>query len=150
MEKKLGLPAQRNNLSTEMVTKEESRELSLVVLNGEEKGKIYSINRNGRIVIGRGKNCDVVLNDSKSSREHAEIVFANGVYIITDLKSQNGILVNQQKTLQSVLSNGDKIVVGQTWLRMIEDTTQSKIPDESEEKKPKKKTNKFVFSRDFR
>ncbi len=101
----MGLPKVQNNLSDGLAIKNAAQELSLVVLNGEDKGRVYSINKSNRFVIGRGKNCDVVLNDSKSSREHAEIVFANGSYIITDLKSQNGILVNQQKTLQSKIVN---------------------------------------------
>lgn len=145
MENKLGLPIEKNKLSAELAISHESNELSLVVLNGEDKGKSYNISKKSRFVIGRGKNCDIVLNDTKSSREHAEIVFANGNYIITDLKSQNGILVNQQKTLQSVLIIDDKIVIGQTWMKLTEDTAHGKTNKHVKEKPVKKKTNKFVF-----
>ncbi len=85
--------------------------------------------------------CDIVINDTKASREHAEIVYVHDQYIITDLKSQNGIMINQQKTLQTTLEDGDKIVIGQTWIRILVEQS-AKVADTKE---PKQKTNKLVF-----
>ncbi len=133
----MGLPVEKQKFSAQKI----AAELSAVILTGEDKGKTFLLKREGRTLIGRGKLCDIVLHDTKSSREHAEIVFVNGQYIITDLKSQNGIMVNQQKTLQTVIEDGDKIIIGQTWIRIIAEKVQ-KAKDFSE---PKKKTNKLVF-----
>lgn len=134
--------------SVAVSTKEDN--LSLVILTGEDKGAVYPLDKSRRIVIGRGKLCDVVLKDTKASREHAEIVFASGAFVVTDMKSQNGILVNQQKVLQASLQEGDKIVVGQTWFRIINSPEKAEdslfgntIEDDKNLNKPK--TNKIVF-----
>ena len=133
----MGLPVEKQKFLARKIT----AELSAVILTGEDKGKTFLLKREGRLLIGRGKTCDIVLHDTKSSREHAEIVFVNGQYIITDLKSQNGIMVNQQKTLQAVIDDGDKLIIGQTWIRILAENS-SKVDDSVQ---PTKKTNKIVF-----
>ncbi len=68
------------------------------------------------ISIGRGKGCDVVLNDKKSSRKHAIIrregSGATTVYTITDLQSANGTYVNGAKISEHPLSGDDLIRIG--------------------------------------
>lgn len=138
------LPVRRNNHELETDTKSSALELSIVILTGEDKGKTFPLDKGNRFVIGRGRSCNIILNDTKSSREHAEIVFANGHYIISDLKSQNGVLVNQEKKTQAIITAGDKIVIGQTWLRIINSEENEKAND-SEETPVKKKRNMSVF-----
>jgi tetratricopeptide (TPR) repeat protein len=38
----------------------------------------------------------------------------NDSYVITDLSSQNGVIVNEQKQKKVILNEGDKIILGQT------------------------------------
>jgi pSer/pThr/pTyr-binding forkhead associated (FHA) protein len=85
----------------------------LVCLTGANKGESYVILGN-RIVIGRSDKADIKLNDTKASREHAEITKVGANYVITDLGSQNGIIVNEKKLTQSQLSESDKVIIGQT------------------------------------
>jgi hypothetical protein len=50
-----------------------------------------------RFLVGRDEGCDLVLDDPKVSREHAEIVAGAGpLRILRDLGSANGTLVNGQ------------------------------------------------------
>jgi pSer/pThr/pTyr-binding forkhead associated (FHA) protein len=50
-----------------------------------------------RFVIGRDETCDLVLDDPKVSRRHAEITQAAGPFrTLHDLDSANGTLVNGQ------------------------------------------------------
>jgi len=55
------------------------------------------------------------------SRKHARIVRRNGAYFIEDLGSTNGTFVNRGRRLlpgtPQVLSEGDEIIVGKTFLR---------------------------------
>lgn len=142
----MNVPLTRPTTNHQLEGKSKDRPLALFVLTGEDKGKSIPLQKETRIVIGRGKMCDLVLKDTKMSREHAEIVFASGAFIITDLKSQNGMIVNQQKVLQASLSEGDKVIIGQTWFRIISDAERnSDLESESEELPQKKKSNKFVF-----
>ena len=68
----------------------------------------------GGAVIGRSRDCDIVLQDSNVSRRHAEIRPAGGDnWTITDLGSTNGVKVNG-RAVSSVtpIRSGDAIVVG--------------------------------------
>jgi pSer/pThr/pTyr-binding forkhead associated (FHA) protein len=85
----------------------------LVCLTGTSKGESYVLN-NQRIIIGRGDKADIRLNDTKASREHAELTKVGSQWIATDLGSQNGIMVNDKKVTQMQLNEGDKLIVGQT------------------------------------
>ena len=85
----------------------------LVCLTGTSKGESYILSGN-RIVIGRGDKADIKLNDTKASREHAEITKVGNQWVATDLGSQNGIIVNDKKVTQMNLNEGDKLIVGQT------------------------------------
>ncbi|HVF29813.1 MAG TPA: FHA domain-containing protein [Pyrinomonadaceae bacterium] len=59
--------------------------------------------------------------DAKVSRRHARIIFRNNVYMIEDLGSTNGTFINRGRRLlpgsPQVLTEGDEIIVGKTFLR---------------------------------
>ena len=59
--------------------------------------------------------------DAKVSRRHARIVYRNNVYMIEDLGSTNGTFLNRGRRLlpgsPQVLTEGDEIIVGKTFLR---------------------------------
>lgn len=84
-----------------------------VCLNGENKGLAYYLNNN-RIVFGRSDDADIKVLDIKSSRAHAEVVKNSNKFIITDLGSHNGIIVNDLKVTQHSLSDNDKLIIGKT------------------------------------
>lgn len=88
----------------------------LVCLTGGNKGESYVLLGN-RIVLGRGEKADIRLTDIKSSREHAEITKVGDNWVVTDLGSQNGIIVNDKKVIQETLVEGDKLIIGQTVLK---------------------------------
>ena len=104
----------------------------LVCLTGTSKGESYVLSGN-RIVIGRGDNADIKLNDTKASREHAEITKVGNNWVATDLGSQNGIVVNEKKVTQSPLNEGDKLIVGQTVFKFAKVEVNAK-PKASKEK----------------
>ena len=85
----------------------------LLCMTGPNKGKVYYL-IGKRAVIGRGDNVDIQIVDTKISREHAELSFAENTYTITDLGASNGIIVNDSKVKQKKLKDGEKIVIGQT------------------------------------
>jgi hypothetical protein len=70
--------------------------------------------------IGRGTDCDVVLADAHASRHHARLDVRGGVIVLTDLGSTNGTRVNGRRVREVVLGVGDRIEVGQTFLRVLE------------------------------
>jgi len=68
-------------------------------------------------VIGRSRQCDVVVNDPNVSRRHAEVRREAGAYVVVDLDSTNGILVNGQEVKRAALADGDRLQLGTTALR---------------------------------
>jgi hypothetical protein len=69
------------------------------------------------LVIGRGSDADLRINDPGISRRHAQIRVAAGPQLkidIVDLGSTNGILVNGQRVQQAALHEGSRIEIGST------------------------------------
>jgi hypothetical protein len=63
--------------------------------------------------LGRSRQCDVVLADPNVSRQHAEIRPRGGSWVLTDLGSTNGTLLNGRRIDRpEVLKAGDEIEVG--------------------------------------
>jgi len=61
------------------------------------------------IHIGRRLDNNLVLDDSRVSRNHAELRAINARYVIFDLNSTGGTFVNGVKVTQSILYPGDVI-----------------------------------------
>ncbi len=120
----------------------------LLCMTGPNKGKVYYLTGK-RIIIGRGESADIQIVDTKISREHAELAFADNNYVITDLGAQNGIIVNDTKVLQKVLKDAEKIVIGQTVFKynIIEVTQSSEmiIVAEAEAKGLSKEVSKEIL-----
>jgi hypothetical protein len=68
--------------------------------------------------IGRRRECDLVLSDPQASRTHARISPRDGDFVLEDLGSTSGTLVNGQRIQRHVLRPGDEIQIGQTRLRL--------------------------------
>ena len=68
-----------------------------------------------RMVIGRKRAlCDCVINDSTVSREHAEVVkLNNGKYLIRDMDSSSGVIINGYSEKEFRLTEGLNIQLGQ-------------------------------------
>jgi hypothetical protein len=65
-----------------------------------------------QLVLGRSRDCDVVLDDPNVSRRHAELRREAGSWVIVDLGSTNGIKVNGHRTESARLEPGDEIGLG--------------------------------------
>ena len=64
-------------------------------------------------LLGRSKNCDVVLNYPTISRSHAVLTrYDDGSWTVSDVGSKGGIQVNGQDTKMAVVSDGDTITLG--------------------------------------
>jgi hypothetical protein len=75
-------------------------------------GKRLVVGANGA-TIGRSRQCDVVLADPNVSRQHAEIRPHGRSWVLTDLGSTNGCLVNGRRIEgPEVIKRGDRIELG--------------------------------------
>ena len=97
----------------------------LRVEEGSQAGQVFTLSAGGVYVIGRA-GADIVLEDEKVSRKHAEIgLYGPDAYVLRDLASTNGTYVNGRRVSEKTkLRNWDFISVGDTKLRfsMIENS----------------------------
>ena len=74
------------------------------------------------ITIGRNDNCDIHINNLGASKKHARIFRRKNEYIIEDLKSTNGTLMNDESIITAKLSGNDVVTIGKHDLHItIED-----------------------------
>lgn len=92
----------------------------LVVIKGKRLGEEFLLKK-GDYILGRVPECELFISDPKISRNHARIEVrenegegAMPEVTIVDLNSTNGVLVNDVQISQAILSEGDKILVGDT------------------------------------
>ncbi len=83
-------------------------EVGLVFPPGSANVQYFELNRD-LTVLGREVGCEVVLNDRKASRRHAQIARAGNRFILKDLGSANGTWVNGTQAAECELSGGDRI-----------------------------------------
>lgn len=121
--------------------KEAGTYFRLLCLTGVNKGESYVLMGN-RIIIGRSERADIRINDTKTSREHAEITKVGPTWVVTDLGSQNGVVVNDLKVAQKTLTEGDKVIVGQSVFKFakVEVASKNKVIREAPEEDTNKKT----------
>lgn len=87
----------------------------------QETGRSYPVTTQ-RTAIGRERvPGGIVLHDPNVSRRHAEIVYDNGEWVIHDLGSTNGTLVNDIDVEACSLRDGDVITIGLVNLTFKED-----------------------------
>jgi len=75
----------------------------------------------GETFVGRGAQCQLVLDDPLVSRSHACFVFDGTTVAIEDLGSANGVLVNGERLGpgKRSISSGDRVVIGQQTLQLF-------------------------------
>lgn len=82
------------------------------ILNGLRAGERLGLGGSG-IRIGRESTiCEIVLENPKVSRLHAEVVSIGGKVMLIDRNSSNGTYVNDQKIDKRFLEDGDIIYFG--------------------------------------
>jgi pSer/pThr/pTyr-binding forkhead associated (FHA) protein len=80
-------------------------------VSGSYFGKVIPLR--SRTIIGRGSDCDLVLNESEMSRRHALIENTPEGLFLRDLGSANGTFVNGSPVRDTVLKPGDQIAFDQ-------------------------------------
>ena len=84
--------------------------------SGPFAGRIVAL-PNQMVSIGRAPDNDVVVGDPATSGHHGRIDVRAGSFWISDLGSTNGTLVNGEPVIETQLTDGDMIAIGQNTLR---------------------------------
>ena len=92
-----------------------AREIVEVVL-GDEK---YQLEGRGPWSVGRSQENDIVINDPNVSRRHARISRADNGFVVEDLGSTNGTLLDGAPIDRERIEGGDELTFGQSTARFI-------------------------------
>lgn len=110
------------------------------------------------IAIGRDSTNDVVLADTKASRQHCRIDCHEGEFRVTDLNSHNGTWIGHERIQERMLRSGEAIRIGGTFIELVTEAPVTETDDlviiEDDDPPPapkpadKKKRKKIVDSFD--
>ncbi|MCU1292970.1 MAG: hypothetical protein JWP08_1820, partial [Bryobacterales bacterium] len=87
----------------------------LIVVNGPLTGRRYPL-LNGKILVGRAPDADVVLSEPEVGWRHCQIHSRGERFTISDLKSSTGTYINGMRSAERWLEDRDQIGVGKTVL----------------------------------
>jgi len=71
-----------------------------------------------QLLLGRSRECDVVLTSDAVSRRHARLVFRDGHWMVCDLDSRNGTSVNGVRVGRCRLRPGDRMIFADTLVKI--------------------------------
>jgi pSer/pThr/pTyr-binding forkhead associated (FHA) protein len=86
--------------------------LAIVAADRNLGAKCYLVDE---VRIGRAGDCQVAIDDTYASQQHARVYESDGSYFVEDLGSTNGTYVNGRKISYPLeLRQGDRIKIGKT------------------------------------
>jgi DNA-binding NtrC family response regulator len=89
----------------------------LVVLRGPDKGRALRLEKE-EVFVGTAPACDLVLTDGTVSRNHMSLRVLPDGYLITDLGSTNGILLDGNRVKVAYVGEHKRLDLGSTRLRL--------------------------------
>ena len=111
----------------------------LILQEGPGAGRSYSLDPSKQLLLslGRSGDCNVVLQDHRASRYHADIRWTGERWEVSDRGSTNGTYVNGMRVHQPYdLRLGDRITIGETTLVMREWGTLPPSPIPGPQREP--------------
>lgn len=98
----------------------------LVIRDGVKWSDVFRLVPGEAVTIGRAATNQIIIKDDRCSRNHAEIFYSAGQWILRDLESRNGTMVGDQRiTTDWALQPGDAIRVGQSQLVFVHRLTDA-------------------------
>ena len=80
---------------------------------GQSDAKPRTVKLSASMTVGRAPECELRLDDTYTSQQHARLFAKNNSWFVEDLGSTNGTFVNEQKlAAPAMLQPGDKVRVG--------------------------------------
>src|SRR5688572_12641766 len=93
----------------------------LRVRKGGAAGTVHAVfSTRQHTVIGRDEGVEVALGDARASRRHAAISIAHGYWVLQDLESRNGTLVDGKAIERTILRDGTAFQIGASLLTFHE------------------------------
>ncbi|MGE5278139.1 MAG: adenylate/guanylate cyclase domain-containing protein [Acidobacteriota bacterium] len=82
-----------------------------VLYEADGRPQVFNL-ANEQATIGRATDNDIVLNDFSVSRRHAYLRRENGVWVLRDNHSTNGVRINDRPVPECSVADGDEVTIG--------------------------------------
>jgi len=89
----------------------------LTYFTGGKPAKAFRLSKDD-VTVGRASGCKVVLAVESVSSEHMKVEYKLGTFIVTDLQSLNGVIVNGRPVRRASVKDGDLLQLGEAILRI--------------------------------
>jgi pSer/pThr/pTyr-binding forkhead associated (FHA) protein len=100
-------------------TKRSRGDPRIVMITGGNQAGMSAELAGGVVLIGRGADCQLILDDDYVSTRHARIVATGSGFYVEDLGSTNGSYVNGQRiTAPTSVSLADTVRIGKTVMKL--------------------------------
>src|SRR5215469_300984 len=86
----------------------------LVGISGPVKGRTFALDGDD-VSFGRDLGNTITIKDSSLSRCHCKLTYSDGSFILEDLKSHNGTVVNEARIVEPFkLRSRDRVFIGRS------------------------------------
>ncbi len=92
----------------------------LVITDASGRARRHALT--GPVTLGRDIECEIVLDDLGVSRRHANVHAQDDGYVIQDLGSKNGTVVNNASCSTARLEDGDEVLLGSARVIFVDNT----------------------------
>lgn len=141
------IPFNRNeqNLKT-IIERRKPPEIKTKLENSLKGTRVVQVKKD-EWTIGRAKNCNIVINDSSVSGQHATLSKLNGYFKVKDNNSKNGTFINGLKVGSDTCNTNDTLKFGEYVIVLGELLKQNNIPFSVESKIPSIENNNVIIKR---
>jgi pSer/pThr/pTyr-binding forkhead associated (FHA) protein len=91
--------------------------MAYLVFSSQKGEEIGRRRLEGPVTVGRAPDCDVSLHDHLLSRHHCRLAPSDDGWVLTDLGSKNGTIVQGTPVTQHVLQDGESFMIGRVKVR---------------------------------
>lgn len=98
----------------------------LVIRDGTKWSDVFRLVPGRTVTIGRASTNHIVIKEDQASRQHAELFFSEGNWVVRDLQSRNGTVLGKEKVEgDKQLAAGDIIRIASTQLAFVHDLSKA-------------------------
>ena len=106
----------------------------LIIRQGNRWTDVFRLESSQKLVVGRASSNEIPVSDERASRRHAEISFKDGHWVLRDLGSRNGTLLDGSKIdAPKLLSPGNQITVASCRMTFVHSLTDYVPPTNDSE-----------------
>ncbi|HZO66698.1 MAG TPA: FHA domain-containing protein [Kribbellaceae bacterium] len=112
------VPDAKPSKASKQQKKKRGQPRTLTIADGPQAGVSAQLGTEP-VIIGRGSDCQIKLDDDYSSTRHARLFLSDGQWWVEDLGSTNGTYLNGQRLTRPVAAEiGGSIRIGRTTLNL--------------------------------